>query len=77
MKKSLLVNIQQGLNQLTSNVSNLMLLQFLPLFTAVSHQFKEIFFNVLKDEVGLIDDSDDLFEFDDVLMIHFSEGFYF
>jgi hypothetical protein len=49
----------------------------LSLFTAVSHQFEEIFFNVLKDEVGLIDDSDDLFEFDDVLMIHFSKGFDF
>lgn len=77
MEKTLLMNIQQRLNQLTSNISNLMLLQFLPLLTTIRHQFKQILFNVLKNKVGLIDDSNDFFEFDDILMIHLSEGFYF
>lgn len=76
MKEALLMNIEQGLNQLTSDVPNFLLLKFLSLLPTVSHQLEEVLFDVLKHKIGLIDDANHLFEFDDVGMVHFPKSFY-
>jgi hypothetical protein len=76
MKKALLVNIEQSLNQLASNVPNFLLLKLLSLLTTVSHQLEEILFDILKHKIGFIDDPDHLFEFDNIRMVHFPKSFY-
>jgi len=46
-------------------------------FFSLGGKFVEILFDVLKDEIGLIDYSDNFFHSNDIGVIHFAEGFNF
>lgn len=72
MKEALFMDVKKSLRQLLGNVSYFLLLKLLPALFAFCHQFVEVFFDVLKDEVGLIDHPDHLLELDDVWMVHLS-----
>lgn len=72
MKEPLFMDIEKCLGQLLGNVSYFLLLKLLPALFAFGHQFVEILFDVLKDEVCLIDHPDDFLELDDVGMVHLS-----
>lgn len=77
MEEPLFMYIEDGFCKLFGYKSNLVLLQFDAFFFTFSHEFIEIFFDILKHEVGLVDDSDDFFEFDDVGVVHFPQSFDF
>lgn len=73
MKKALFVYIEDSFSELLGYEANFALLQFGAFFFAVSHEFIQIFFYVLEYEIGLVDDSDDFFEFDYVGVVHLPE----
>lgn len=77
MEESLFVYVQYGFCQLFSYVTNLVLFKLFSSFFPVCHQFVKILLDILKNKVGLIDDSNDFLEFNDVRVVHFSEGFDF
>ena len=71
MEESLFVYVQYGFCQLFSYVTNLVLFKLFSSFFAVRHQFVKILLDILKNKVGLIDDSNDFLEFNDVRVVHF------
>jgi hypothetical protein len=73
MEKALLVNVEDSFCQLFSYESNFVLLKFAAFFFAIRHQFVQIFFDIFKYKVGLVDYSNNFFEFDYVRMVHFPE----
>ena len=77
MKKALFVYVEDSLCELLGYEANFILLQLGAFFFAVSHEFVKIFFYVLEYEVGLVDDSDDFFEFDYVGVVHLPKRFDF
>lgn len=56
------------------DVSDLPLLELTTLFFTLGHKFVEVFFDVFKNEVGFIYYSHDLFEFDDVGVVHLAQS---
>lgn len=77
MKEPLFMNVNQGLDQLLRDESNLMLFQLLAPLLPLSHQLVEILLDVLEDEVSLIDHSDHLFQFYYVRVVHLPESLHF
>jgi hypothetical protein len=77
MEKTLFVYIEDSLCKLFGYEANLVLLQFDALLLTLCHKFVQIFFDILKYEIGLVDDSDNLFKFDNVGVIHLPQSFNF
>lgn len=73
VEEALLVDVEDGFRQLPGDDSYLLLFEFGALLLAISHEFVEILFDVLKYEVGLVDDPDDLLEFDYVGVVHLAQ----
>ncbi len=74
MEKTLLVDVEHGLRQLPRDEADFLLLQLPPFFLAVGHELIEVFLDILKDEVGLVDHADDFLEFDYVGVVHLAQG---
>ena len=75
MEEALSVHVEDGFDKLFSNMSNFPFSKSLTSFFSFCGEFVEILFDILEDEVGFIEDTDDLFHPDDVGVIHFAEGF--
>jgi len=75
MEEALLVNVEQWLCKLLGDVAYFILGKTLCALPTFSHQLVKIFFDVLEDEVGLIDYSNNLLELYYVGMIHLAKGF--
>ena len=59
------------------DVPDLVLLKSFALLLAISHQFVEIFLQILEHKVGFVDDSYDFFELNDVGVVHLAQCFDF
>jgi hypothetical protein len=73
---SLLVHVEQRLRQLLRDVSDLVLLQLLPLFLSIRHQLIEILLDIFEHKVGLVDYADDFLQFYYIRMVHLPQSLY-
>jgi hypothetical protein len=77
VEEALLVDVEHCFSQLLGYEPDLLLFQLSTFLLAIGHEFVEVLLDVLEDEVGLVDDADDLLEFDYVGVVHLAQGLHF
>lgn len=77
MEEALSVHVENSISELLGDMSNFPLLESQSPLLPFSDKFIEILLDIFEDEVGLVNDPDDLFHSDDVRMVHFPECFDF
>jgi hypothetical protein len=76
VEEALLMDVKQCIAKLPSYVSYLIIFQFFTSLFIFSHELVQILFDIFEDKISLIDDSNNLFEFDDIGMVQFSQCLY-